>query len=115
MKYRTTAKELRRNNNYIVSAGYCDLQFLLRDLAPNAYTCGVYGWNFDVYDLDEGGVPLTVCTGYRGMVGKTAKGIDIFEARAREIWETRGMTYEETRAAIKNLRRAFIELNTKEA
>ena len=112
MKYRTTAKELRNNSGYIVSAGYCDLQDLFRDISPNAYTCGVYGWNFDVYDLDEGGVPLTVCTGYRGMVGKRAEGIEEYEAKARKVWSGDG-DYVTKREAVRKLRAEFIDLNTK--
>lgn len=48
------------------SCGYCELQNLLHNHSPIAYTIGVYGWNFDVYDV----YGLTICTGYRGMPGK---------------------------------------------
>lgn len=112
MKYRTTAKELRNKSGYIVSAGYCDLQNLFRDISPNAYNCGFYGWNFDVYYLDEGGLPLTVCTGYRGMVGKRAEGIEEYEAKARRVWSGDG-DYDTKREAVRKLRAEFIDLNTK--
>ena len=49
MKYKTTAKEIRKGACNLHSAGYCDLQYLLTNHSPNAYTCGVYGWNFDIY------------------------------------------------------------------
>lgn len=67
-KYRTTAKAIRddmRAGTPTVALGYCELQCLLGCADPEAYTAGVYGWNFDVYRL--GG--LTICTGYRGMIG----------------------------------------------
>lgn len=67
-KYRTTAKAIRdamRAGVPTVALGYCELQRLLSCADPEAYTAGVYGWNFDVYRL--GG--LTICTGYRGMIG----------------------------------------------
>lgn len=67
-KYRTTAKAIRdamRAGTPTVALGYCELQRLLGCADPEAYTAGVYGWNFDVYRL--GG--LTICTGYRGMIG----------------------------------------------
>ena len=36
----------------------------------NYYTCGVYGWNYDVYFLsNELGLPYIVTTGYRNMPG----------------------------------------------
>lgn len=66
-KYRTTAKAIRdamKAGAPTVALGYCELH-LLGCADPEAYTAGVYGWNFDVYRL--GG--LTICTGYRGMIG----------------------------------------------
>lgn len=67
-KYRTTAKAIRdamKAGMPTVALGYCELQSLLSCADPEAYTAGVYGWNFDVYQI--GG--LTICTGYRGMIG----------------------------------------------
>ena len=81
MKYRTTAKEIRNYGGKVVSAGYCDLQTLLSNREPNAYTCGVYGWNFDVYNVNG----ITICTGYRGMVGRRANNIDKYEKKAQDI------------------------------
>ena len=49
MKYKTTVKALRESACNLRCAGYCDLSSLLRGHEPTAYTCGVYGWNFDVY------------------------------------------------------------------
>ena len=44
------------------SLGYCEMSGPLRLLGgPRGYACGVYGWNYDIYDV--GGV--AVCTGYR--------------------------------------------------
>ena len=81
MKFKTTAREIREQGGRIVMAGYCDLQFLLKDTEPVAYTCGVYGWNFDVYIVNG----LTICTGYRGMVGRRANNIREFEEKARAL------------------------------
>ena len=67
MKYKTTIKALRNYGYNVVRCGYCDLQTLFNYRSPDAYTSGVYGWNFDVYELDN----LTICTGYRGMIGET--------------------------------------------
>ena len=64
MKYKTTRKAIVEGTpaNSLVSVGYCDLAELLCYHSPTAYTCGVYGWNFDVYEV----YGLTICTGYRG-------------------------------------------------
>lgn len=51
--------------NYLFKTGYCNLQTLFHYDEPKAYTCGTYGWNCDLYDVE--GVGIT--TGYRGMVG----------------------------------------------
>ena len=63
MKTRVTAKWVRQNFTTIYSTSYsalCDLQFALPE--PAYYTCGVYGWNADVFILDMNTV---VVAGYR--------------------------------------------------
>lgn len=103
MKYKTTAKAIREESKWrkTVSAGYCDLQALLSGRQANAYTCGVYGWNFDVYDVNG----ITITTGYRGMVGRRANNIREYEKRAEEIQNRRkdaDQTWEEFFTANKN-------------
>lgn len=109
MKYRTTAKAIREGACNPRSAGYCDLQYLLTNHDPVAYTCGVYGWNFDVYEV----YGLTICTGYRGMVGERLKGISEAEGKAEELlsWKNKGMTYEEKREAVEKLLHEFCKAN----
>lgn len=65
MKYKTTAKAIRNDNRASIAIGYCDAWHLLKHHKPEAYTCGQYGWNFDVYSVQD----VIICTGYRGMVG----------------------------------------------
>jgi len=62
-KFKTTTKFLRQNYDTILSVGYCDMSHLLRYTSPIAYNCGVYGWNYDAYEVDN----ILICTGYRGM------------------------------------------------
>ena len=109
MKYRTTVKALRESACNLRYAGYCDLQNLLRAHNANAYTCGVCGWNYDVYEV----YGLTICTGYRGMPGKRLKGIAEAEAEARKIWswENKEMTFEEKQEAVENLLHEFCKAN----
>lgn len=61
MKYKTTDREQRANNNTIISFGYCEIQNLERYLRANAYTCGIYGWRADFYEFDG----FTISTGYQ--------------------------------------------------
>jgi len=60
-KIKTTKKHIQDNFTKIVSVGYCNLQTLLKWHEPVAYTSGVYGWNFDVYDING----VAIVTGYR--------------------------------------------------
>lgn len=107
MKYKTTAKELRKNAYNLRSAGYCDLQNILRAHGANAYTCGVYGWNFDVYEV----YGLTICTGYRGMPGKRLEGIEEYETKAAAVWSDYNKSYDERREAVENLLHEFCKAN----
>lgn len=109
MKYKTTTKALRAGSCNLRCAGYCDLSYLLRKHEPIAYTCGVYGWNFDVYEV----YGLTICTGYRGMPGKRLEGIAEAEAEAQKIWswENKEMTFEEKQEAVETLLHEFCKIN----
>ena len=63
MKTRVTAKWVRQHFASIYSASdsaLCDLQSALP--APAYYTCGIYGWNADVFILD---IDTVVVAGYR--------------------------------------------------
>ena len=83
MKFKTTRKAIVSGSPRLVSVGYCDLQTLLRNHSPIAYTSGVYGWNFDVYEV----YGLTICTGYRGMPGRVANNVRKYEEAARDALE----------------------------
>jgi hypothetical protein len=64
MRFRTNAKAVREGYYYIISAGYCALQRLLSSENPIAYSAGTYGWNFDLYQIDD--FPgVAIVTGYR--------------------------------------------------
>lgn len=63
MKTRVTAKWVRQSFDTIYSASYsamCDLASSLP--VPSYYTCGIYGWNADVFVLD---MDTVVVAGYR--------------------------------------------------
>ena len=105
MKYKTTRKAVVNGSVNIVSAGHCDLATLLRNHSPSAYTCGVYGWNFDVYEV----YGLTICTGYRGMPGRTANNVHEYERRACEIYDEPRGSWEEKDARVEELLREFCE------
>lgn len=81
-KQRVTARcirEAERAGAPTVYVGYCGAQYLLGYCTPDYYTAGIYGWNCDIYRI----AGLTICTGYRGMVGEPAVLTADYERRAR--------------------------------
>lgn len=102
MKYKATIRECRNLYNCI-KVGYCGLQNLLHYESPTAYTCGVYGWNFDVYELDN----LSITTGYRGMVGRSVdyELIRKYDKKAESIIYdySHGWTYEQKKKKVRKL------------
>ena len=63
MKNRVTAKWVRQSFPTVYSASYsalCALEAILP--RPAYYTCGVYGWNADVFIID---MDTAVVAGYR--------------------------------------------------
>lgn len=103
MKFKTTRKAIVNSSTNLVCAGYCDLQSLLYNHSPIAYTCGIYGWNFDVYEV----YGLTICTGYRGMPGRRANNIGEYERKANAIRENYDIPYEKKKEAIEALLMEF--------
>ena len=106
MKFKTTAKAIRESYGKKIAVSYCAMQYLLSNHAPIAYTCGVYGWNFDVYQIDG----VTICTGYRGMVGKSPN-YDVlreYETKAEKARYNRNLPYEEREKEVEKLLKEFL-------
>ena len=106
MKFKTTAKAIREGYGKKIAVSYCGMQHLLWNHAPIAYTCGVYGWNFDVYTVDG----VAICTGYRGMVGKSVdyEILREYETKAEKIMYDRNMEYEDRQAEVEKLLKEFL-------
>lgn len=99
-----------RDNYYCCSVGYCYLQNLLRYQSASYYTCGVYGWNFDVYTFGD----YAITTGYRGMIDNVQKEYDSlireYEDKARELLkEMWKKPYEELKTEVNNLLKEFLQ------
>lgn len=106
MKYKTTRKAIVNGSVNVKCAGYCDLSHLLHYHEAVAYTAGVYGWNFDAFEV----YGLTICTGYRNMPGSRLEGIREYEEKARAIindWETYKGNYEAKKEAVEKLLQEF--------
>lgn len=107
MKFKTTQREI--NNGYYnrICIGYCDLQYLLYGLDPIAYTCGVYGWNADIYQLDNNTV---IITGYRpfGNISADYEYNRKMDTKARKIVYNYDIKPETRRRRLEKLRNEFI-------
>lgn len=103
MKFKTTRKAVVNGSSNIIRAGYCSLATLLRNHEPVAYTCGVYGWNFDVYEV----YGVTICTGYRGMPGRSAYGAIIYEEQAQKVVKDYSKSWDERRDEVEELLKKF--------
>ena len=89
-KIEITRKDAKNFCDLVVQVGYCDLQNLLYNHAPEFYNAGVYGWNWDLYTLY---IPINgitrkigICTGYRSLCGYCAswETVNRYEKEARE-------------------------------
>ena len=106
-KMRITRNDLRANFGKVLAVGYCDAVNLLRYSSPFGYACGVYGWNFDAYEV--GGV--AICTGYRP-AGKSVK-YDLlreYEAKAEKIAKRKNWKRETKARKVAELLREFVAL-----
>jgi hypothetical protein len=95
MKFKTTSAEVKEGYYYIISVGYCDLQYLLKYENPVAYAKGIYGWKFDLYQLD-GNVALV--TGYQPVSAKNTKKDYSIIRKYDEL--AKNMTREELKALL---------------
>ena len=107
MKRKTTRKWIA--DSYICyGTGYCDLQYLLRFQNADFYTCGVYGWNFDVYTFGD----YAITTGYRGMVHHVDTQWETekeYEEKARQIIYNNELDWDEQKRQVNKLLKEFLE------
>ena len=63
MKIKTTQKAIKENCKNIFAVGYCEYYELLDKCKAKYYTCGIYGWNANVFI--EYKTDTAIVTGYR--------------------------------------------------
>lgn len=80
-KIRVTKKQITESFYNIYECGYCDF---IPTIDADFYTCGVYGWNADVYKINYNTV---IVTGYRpfGKKRLSKKFIEEFKKGKEEI------------------------------
>lgn len=109
MKFKTTRKAIVDGTpaNNLFRCGYCDMVHLLNNYDPIAYTCGIYGWNFDVYSVHG----ITITTGYRNMCGKQIPFdlLHLYEHKARKAMENYSIPYQQRSEQVEQLLISFIK------
>ncbi|MBO4782056.1 MAG: hypothetical protein J5522_06625 [Lachnospiraceae bacterium] len=80
------------------------MTYLLYFETPIAYTCGIYGWNGDVYTFDGG---FTIHTGDRQLAGKKLYLVNEYNNAARKIVENNLLTFQEKRHLVRCLLQRF--------
>ena len=108
MSIKTTKKEIVKNFKNIIVVSYCELQNLLYFKTQDFYTCGVYGWNADIYKIDN---KTVICTGYRpfGNIKVKREITKKYDSLACKILSSKA-SYEEKRDKIDNLLDKFIKI-----
>ncbi len=62
MKIKVTARQVKECFSNVYNVSYCGIQYIEQYLPQLMYTCGIYGWNSDIYDCGNG---YAISTGYR--------------------------------------------------
>ena len=106
-KIKTTAQEVRNAFSKIIALAPCEAIELLRAHSPMLYTYGIYGWDFDVYVVDD----TAICVGVRGMPGIRPERdlIQRYDDCARDIWDEVSRPYQERVEQVDALLRNFTD------
>ena len=109
MKVKVTKKKIMNNCGVIYYTGYCNLQNLLNWFSPRYYTCGVYGWNADIYVIDG----IYICTGYRPFGTVRLNYDDVTRVNGAYERISSSLPYEERKAKAIELLRNLIDKTNK--
>ena len=113
MKFKTTKKAVMDGYSFVIETGYCSVYDLLSAENPIAYTCGLYGWNADIYAFDD----VAIVTGYRpfGRLKINHETVERYKKAAEEIKKAnRYFDYANMRTLLRALISDFIDTVKKE-
>lgn len=103
MKTRITRNDLKTFNTRL-SIPYATLQSLLSYIQPFGYNAGVYGWNYDCYDING----VLLMTGYR-TIGKTVdRSIILKYEKQADLLDSQNIPYEDRKKEALKLLNDFI-------
>ena len=101
MKTKVTKREVMNGYSEVAEIGYCELQTVLSYIDAKYYTCGLYGWNSDIYEIGN----FAICTGYRpfGTFRPNYKTVRSLEDKAKKIYSNKTWKYETKVRKVKEL------------
>lgn len=106
MKYKTTKKAIREMGYPVYCVGYCNLQHLLREFDPFAYSTRAEGWACDYY-MTNG---VIISTGYSPIGRKTDYNLCCeYDEKAAEILRDYTLKWEQQRDQLEKLIEEFVE------
>lgn len=107
-KIRVNKKDILNSYKNIIPIGYCDAYYLLSDQNKKYYTCGVYGWNADIYEIDNS---TCIVTGYRpfGNIKNDYKILQKYEEQARKIMCDYSIDYGKKFKKVNKLLKKYIK------
>lgn len=106
-KIRVKESDIKEGWRYIITAGYCDLQYLLYYKNADFYTCGVYGWKADFYKINDSTI---ISTGYSPIdIGfRNYETTKKYNEKARKIVYDYDMKYETKIKKLDTLLKKYI-------
>ena len=112
MKVKVSKKEVAQNYSIILKVGYCSMQTLLNYKNAFAYSCGVYGWSCDYYEINN----VCISTGY-SPIGQSVDNaiVRIYEQRAQLLNSDYTLCYKDREAQVNSLLTELISLLTTKA
>lgn len=108
MKKEITIKFIKNYFTKTFKTNYCALQDIFKNVEPDYYNTGIYGWNCDVYiDYSR---DIAITTGYRNLTGLQIPNeiIDKYSKIARNILKNRFIKkYDEILKALEENKNNF--------
>lgn len=107
MKVKITRNDINTNFVKVYSVSYCGAQSLLSTLEPFGYNAGVYGWNYDAYNMGNG---ICITTGYRP-IGEhvDVDKLRLYEQSAERILYDHNTEWKARQEALNALLNTFVQ------
>ena len=109
MKPKLTKKDITNRGKKVLRVRGNTLRNLLISHEPIGYNSGMYGWNWDAYDVYN----IVICTGCRNLPGVVPYGARDYDAVAKKILLSTA-PYDERAAKVEELLMRFCRANSGE-